>query len=187
MQYFDRGAVLEIASNLELAPSNRRLLRHWLSLWSGNALPDRATINPANLKPLLSNLMMFDVVPGTSVVVRLAGTMFNFVLGTELTGRDWIALAPADHRAERLRVFSDIAAGAIGRGVRTLTMNTGETRSCEEILLPFRGEKESDVRTVLAHINLDVGRNEACILSREQAWGPPLAFETILLPLLKAA
>jgi len=187
MQYFDRDAVQKIVSDLELALSNRRLARHWLSLWSGNVLPDRSALKPADLKPLLSNLIMFDVIPNRSVVVRLAGTMFNIMLGAELTGRDWIEMAPAEYRAERLRIFSDIAAGAIGRGVRTLAMSTGDTRSSEEIILPFRGENDSDLRTVLAHIDLDVGRTEAKILSREQALGPPLAFETILLPLLKAA
>jgi len=187
MQYFDRGAVNKIVSDLELAPSNRRLVQHWLSLWSGNALPDRAAIKPADLKPLLSNLILFDVVPGKSVVVRLAGTMFNIVLGAELTGRDWVAQAPEEYRAERLRIFSDIAAGAIGRGVRSLAMSTGDTHSCEEIILPFRSDRESDARMVLAHIDLDIGRSEAKIASQEHAMGPPLAFETILLPLLKAA
>jgi hypothetical protein len=187
MQYFDRGATFRIVSDLELSPSNSRLIHHWLSLWNGNALPYRNAIKPADLKMLLPNLIMFDVIPGKSVFIRLAGTNFGFVLGMDLTGKDWIDLAPDEYKSERLRIFSDIAAGAIGRGVRSIEMNAGGSRPSEEILLPFRGDEDGGARLVLAHVDWDVGRDHERIASREQTWGVPLAFETIQLPMLPAA
>ncbi len=187
MQYFDRGAAFKIVSDLELAPANRRLVHHWLSLWHGNVLPGRSAIKPSDLKSLLPNLIMFDVVPGRTVVVRLAGTNYNFVLGMELTGRDWIDLAPVEYRAERLRIFSDIAMGAIGRGVRSIEMKAGDRRSSEEILLPFRSDADGDAQLVLCHVDWSSGQDSVRIASREQAWGAPLAFETILLPLASSA
>jgi hypothetical protein len=187
MQIFDRGAALRIVSDLELAPSNRKFIEYWLSLWSGNALPERNAIKPADLKPLLSNLIMFDVVPSKSVTVRLAGTNFNFTLGTELTGEDWIAAAPPDYRGERLRVFTDIASGAIGRGLRRIDMKSGESETSEEVLLPFRAEADGSAQLVVCHVDWRPVQEFARIASREQAYGEPLAFETIQLPLMKAA
>ncbi|MGD0193161.1 MAG: PAS domain-containing protein [Rhizomicrobium sp.] len=187
MQFFDRSAALSILSDLELSPSNRRLVQYWLSLWSGNALPERHAVKPADLKPLLSNLIMFDVAPARSVKVRLAGTNFNFILGTELTGEDWIELAPPDYRRERLRVFTDIASGAIGRGIRKIDMKTGDSETSEELLLPFRAEADGSPQLVLCHVDWRPQQEFARIVSREQALGEPLAFETIQLPLMQAA
>jgi hypothetical protein len=187
MQYFDHAAACGIVSDLELASINLALAQHWLSLWSGNAFPNRSALRPADLKRFLPNLILFDVVPDESVVVRLAGTQINFALGTELTGRDWIDLAPPTHRAERLRIFSRIVSGAIGRGVRNVEMKTGNALSFEEILLPLRGDGDSGTLPVLCHVDWNPGQDLARIASREQAWGPALAFETIPLPLLRAA
>ena len=183
MQMFDRGAALRIVSGLGLAPANRAIADHWLSLWTGAGLPDRSALRPASLKALLPNLVLFDVVPGRSVVVRLAGTTMAQVLGVELTGRDWIESAPREYRPQRLRIFSDIAHGAIGRGVRKVEMKAGGSRTCEEILLPFRG-KESQL--VVCHVDWDTSELTR-IASREQACGPALAFETVPLPFTKAA
>jgi len=187
MQYFDHVAASRIVSDLELAAANLGLSQHWLSMWSGNILPGRNAIRPANLKSFLPNLILFDVVPEESVVVRLAGTQVNFALGTELTGRDWIDLAPPAHRAERLRIFSHIVSGAIGRGVRSIEMQTRKTHCFEEILLPLRGDGDSDALPVLCHVDWNPGHDYTGIASREQACGPALAFETIPLPLLRAA
>jgi hypothetical protein len=187
MQFFDRAAAVRIISDLDLAPSNRKFVEHWLSLWNGNALPARDSIRPADLKPLLSNLIMFDVTPSKSVFIRLAGTNFNFTLGAELSGEDWVALAPPEYRSERLRVFTDIAAGAIGRGVRRIEMSTGQMEPSEEVLLPFRAEAEGSPELVLCHVNWRPEKDSARIAHLEQAYGEPLAFETIQLPLMRAA
>jgi hypothetical protein len=187
MQHFDRGAAFKIVSDLELAADNSKLVHHWLSLWSDNELPARDALKPADVKSLLANLIMFDVVAGESVIVRLAGTNFGFTLGMDLTGKDWIELAPAAHRAGRLRIFSDIVTGAIGRGVRSIEMKAGDARSCEEILLPFRGDVKEGPQLVLCHVDWNPGHDHPKIASREQAWGPALAFETIPLPLSKMA
>jgi hypothetical protein len=93
-QGFDRVATRALIAGLDLTPANREVVETWLSLWRGNELPDRRQLNPADLKRNLSHLAMFDVVPGVSVTVRLAGTTFGALLGMELTGQDWIALAP---------------------------------------------------------------------------------------------
>jgi hypothetical protein len=186
MLHFDRSAAARIVADLERTPANRDFANHWMALWDGNLLPGRSSIRPAELKSLLRNLIMFDVVPDRRVLVRLAGTSYNTVLGMELSGEDWIALAPEQYKAERLRIFSDIAAGAIGRGLRKIALKTGDYVSAEEILLPFQGDANSP-KLVVCHLDWQLDPEFAGIASREQAWGAPLAFETILLPLARAA
>lgn len=187
MPRFDRCSASRIISDLGLASSNRKVAEHWLSLWRGDVLPARVSFSPSALKPFLRNLILFDVVPDRSVIVRLAGTTFRFVLDMELTGEDWIAFAPPEYRAERLRIFSDIAGGAIGRGVRSIELKSGKTQSCEEIILPFGADGDSPALSVLCHVDWIQDGGFMGVASREQALGAALAFETILLPLRKAA
>lgn len=178
---FDQTSARETIAILGLSPSNRAFADYWLSLWSGHALPRRDAINPAKLKALLPNLLILDVVPDRSVTVRLAGTTFNEVLGLELTRQDWLALAPPEYRAERLRIFSDIALGAIGRGMRRVEMDSAEDYVCEELLLPFAAEDTGEVRPVICHLDWKTRGDYVQIKSREQATGAPLAFEVIPL------
>jgi hypothetical protein len=139
-------------AGLALAPSNAELARHWLSLWPGDELPLRAAFRPAKLKPYLPNLLLFNVVPDASVTVRLAGTGFRHILGTELTGKDWIALAPESYRATRLGLFSAVARGAVVVAHRRVALNDGADQISEEILLPFAPEADG-ASPVLVHVD----------------------------------
>jgi len=182
MDSFDRVLLRRMLAEVEFAPSNRELVDYWLSLCRENRLPDRTAIRPAEIKPLLSKLIIFDVVPGKSVKVRLAGTAFNYALGMELRGKDWIKITPKGHGPQRLRLFSDIAMGAIGRGKRVVEMLPAGEYSFEEIFLPCLPDEKAGVYPVLGHIDWNPGREFVKIKSTEQAMGPPLAFEIIPLP-----
>jgi hypothetical protein len=142
----------DVVAKLKLEESNRALAENWLSLWDGDALPPRANFNPARMKPFLPNLIMFNVRPDVSVTVRLAGTAFHHFLDAELTGRDWIALAPESHRATRLKLFSTIARGALLVAHRRIEMTVGDDYISEEILLPFAPEANG-TSPVIVHVN----------------------------------
>ncbi len=187
MDRFDRNLLRKILAEIDLAPANREFVDYWLSLCAEDKLPERAAVRPADIKQLLANLIMFDVVPGKSVKVRLAGTAFNFALGMELKGKDWVKIAPESHRPQRLRLFSDIAMGAIGRGKRRVEMLPTGDYCFEEVFLPCRADRKTGIHPVLGRIDWNPGREFVKIESPEQALGPPLAFEIIPLPSLKAA
>ncbi|HEY0105831.1 MAG TPA: PAS domain-containing protein, partial [Rhizomicrobium sp.] len=119
---FSKTDAERLAAGLEMREAHRALLDHWLSLWPGDALPSRALLSPAKLKYYLPSLLLFDTVPDRSVTIRLAGTRILRTLKTELTGQDWIALAPKSYRAERLRLFSRMARGAFGLGHRRIPL-----------------------------------------------------------------
>lgn len=145
-------AAQELLAHLDLEAPNRALAEHWLALWDGDALPPRSRLDPRKIKSFLPHIMIFDAVPGRSVTVRLAGTRYSKALGTELTGVDWIAAAPAHYRAERLRIISQIARGAIGVGHRRVAMTDGNDYTCEEIVLPFAAEP-GGTHPVLVHVD----------------------------------
>jgi len=187
MYRIDGAAVCRILADLDLAPANRQLANYWLSLCDDGQIPARSMIRPGALRSLLPNLILFDVVPDRSVTVRLAGTTFRAVLGIDLTGKDWIALAPENYRSRRLAIFSEIAAGALGRGIRHVEMDWPNDYSCEEFMLPFRAEPDETAAAVICHVDWKLKGDFTPIKSRSQAMGAALAFETIPLPRLKAA
>jgi hypothetical protein len=179
MPSFSKAAVKGIIAQLDLEKSNRALADHWLSLWDGDSLPPRANFNPAKMKAFLSNLIMFNVVPDVSVVVRLAGTGFRHFLGAELTGKDWIASSPETHRATRLKLFSAIARGAILIAHRSIAMTVGDDYRSEEILLPFAPEPSGTV-PIIVHINFKPEQFMK-IKSIDQVAGDPLDYKLVPL------
>lgn len=187
MYRIDGAAVCRILADLDLAPSNRQLADYWLSLCDEGRIPSRTMIKPSALRSLLPNLILFDVVPDQSVTVRLAGTTFGAVLGVDLTGRDWVAMAPENYRARRLSIFSDIATGAIGHGIRFVELDYPRDYSCEEFMLPFRAEAGTGTCAVVCHVDWNLKSDFMPFRSREQVMGAALAFETIPLPRLMAA
>ena len=160
--------------------ANRALVEYWLSLWADDALPSRAKLKPARLKYYLPNLLLFDTVPDRSVTIRLAGTHIVRSLKTELTGRDWIALAPKSYRAERLRIFSALARGAIGLGHRRIPLTYGQHYVSEEIVLPFAREA-GGICPVMCHLDGNADPHVE-IHPVEEALGSPIDFKLVPLP-----
>lgn len=129
-----------------------RLARYWLSLWRGDVLPLRADFRPREVVDLLPNISIFDVVPDKSVHCRLVGSFIVEGAGRDITGCDWLALTKPEERPQRLKRFSDVARGAIGRGLRCATRASGEPQNCEEIMLPFRDVGADGSLQVLTYI-----------------------------------
>jgi hypothetical protein len=182
MSRFDHTAVAGTLSALDLRPSQRKLADHWLSLWKDRDLPERASFHPSRLKALLPALAIYDVMPERSVTVRLAGTLYNDVLGLEITGMDWIAMVPHEFQQTRLRLFSDMARGGIGRGFRSIELETGPPCDCHEFFLPFRADASTGVHPILGLVDWNPQQRFTKIKSRAQAMGASTAFEIIPLP-----
>ena len=134
------------------SPEGERLAQYWLSLWQGDELPRRADFRPREVVDLLPNISILDVVPDKSVYCRLMGSFIVEGAGRDFTGCDWIAVTKPEERPERLKRFSDVARGAIGRGIRCARRASGEEQLCEEIMLPFRDVGANGARQVLTYI-----------------------------------
>ncbi len=179
MNGFDKQAAERAIGALHLTHSNGEVAARWLGLWRGDALPVRESFRPANFKTFLPTVVLFNVVPGESVTVRLAGTRYAHMLGREMTGEDWVAAAPPQYRATRLGLYSQVARGAILFGHRRLATTDGADYLCEEIVLPFAPDAQG-VTPVLAHANLPVDRYLK-IKSVTQAMGEPVDYAVVAL------
>lgn len=184
MAAFSKAAVEEIIDGLKLEESNRVFAAHWLSLWQGDALPPGTRFSPAKLKAFLPGLLKFDVVPDRRVIVRLAGTGYSSLLQKDPTGSDWIAAAPEDHRATRLKVFSAVARGAVLVAHRRIAMLHGDEFISEEIFVPFAPDDGGAV-TVLGRVNFTPGQFMR-VRSVAQVTGDPIDHTLVAFPKTQA-
>ena len=75
-----------------------RSLHAWWLAKRGDDVPDRADLDPADLKPLLRNLFIADVEHDPfRIRYRLVGTRAIEATGMDITGRYLDELLPADH------------------------------------------------------------------------------------------
>jgi hypothetical protein len=146
----NKTAAENAIAELGLSAANKSLANYWLSLWRGDALPERSQFRPNKIRALLPNLLMFDVVPDKSVTVRLAGTGLRYILGEDITGRNWLELTRVHHRPTRLRNLSAVARGAVMSARRRVTMVAGDDHINEEIVLPFARDEDGQSQ-VVAH------------------------------------
>jgi hypothetical protein len=88
-----------LVAESDLDPRLKNLLRYWNDKRASRSLPARSDIDPLELKPVLGNIVLIDVVPsdeherGRRFRYRLFGTEFVFYHGTDLTGH-WLDEIP---------------------------------------------------------------------------------------------
>jgi hypothetical protein len=148
-----KSDALHLLSQIEFSPRCKQIAEYWLSIWDGDLLPQRGRVEIARIKSLLPGVILFDVVPNKSVKVRLAGTEFWSILKLQLTGGDWLAMTPLKDRAERLRIFSAVARGAIGFNQWGFEIEQRGMAVGEKLLLPLRGNAEDTAIPVLGFVD----------------------------------
>lgn len=150
---FDRQIAVRCFEEIPPGIDGKPVTDYWLSLWRGDALPLRADFKPKSVVKALRAIAIFDVVPDKSVRCRLMGSGLTEGLGRDATGQDWLALTKPEHRPARLQRWSDVARGAIGRGLRVGYRESGAKQFSEELMLPFAAPEDGDVHQVLYHIS----------------------------------
>lgn len=150
---FSKDEVSRIFADCTLAPRTAQIADYWLSLWDADGFATRASISPSQIKPLLPGVIIFRVVPGQSVTVRMAGTHLYRLLNFELTGADWLAITPRKDRDARLAVFSDVASGSVALGRWTFPQDGRRAIRCEKLLLPLRAGADDEAVAVLGFID----------------------------------
>ena len=155
---------------------SRSVADYWLSLWKGDELPLRADFKPRNISDQLPVISIFEVIPDKSIHCRLHGSVLAQGFGEDITGKDWLALTPSAERSTRLQRWSDVARGAIGRGLRVGRRESGEPQYSEEMMLPF-GEVGADgARQVLYHLSWRQTNYDPTVLNRSARNGLSVEF-----------
>jgi hypothetical protein len=152
-----KAAAEAALEKLKLGSSNRAFAGYWLSLWEGDELPRHERFDHYRIEGLSPNLIEFDVLPESRVMVRKAGRETCEILGEDVNGIDWVLYARIRNRRSRMRNLTAIANGAVNIVRRRLTMVSGPAVFNEELLLPFAPDSDG-ICPVVAHTDWKIDR-----------------------------
>jgi len=119
--------------------SARDFATYWLSRRGGLFMPRRRDIDPSEIRALLPEMCVLDVVSPEATVFRLAGTAHRERMGFEPTGRNIVDLVESDHRPVRAWRFWMSATQPCGQSAVLKTrFGSGLEDESEFVLLPVR-------------------------------------------------
>jgi hypothetical protein len=136
-------------------PTSRMLHAYWERLRGERSAPERAEIEPGEIRHLLADSLILELdMAARAATIRLAGTRVCALYGQELKGapfaRLWGSQAP-----DPWRIVEIVASDTLGvvAGLRA-TNTAGETADLELLLLPLRHRGRTQVRA-LGTLSLD--------------------------------
>jgi len=130
-------------------PSSRDLFTYWTKQRGERPAPDRADIDPAEIRHALGDVFMLaaDFVEGQRF--RLAGTRVCALFGRELKGESFSAAFAVTSRQEVLAMLTDVIGESAGLVAGVAGHNTqGETTDLELLLLPLARKDYARVRAI---------------------------------------
>jgi hypothetical protein len=131
----------------ELDPRLKTLLRYWHQKRGARRYPSRADIDPLELKPVLGNILLIDVVAneqggGQRFRYRLFGTEFVFYHGTDLTGH-WLDEIPnAEFRDSLIGLYDIIVREGGARMYSYDYMLESRRHRFQAVILPLSTDGE---------------------------------------------
>ncbi|MFD0935964.1 PAS domain-containing protein, partial [Methylobacterium trifolii] len=139
-------------------PTSRMLHAYWDRLRGERAAPERAEIEPGQIRHLLADSLILELdLPLRSATLRLAGTRICALFGRELKGVPFAGLwrgfdgagLPVAHGADPWRIVEMVALDTAGvvAGLRGTTA-AGESLDLELVLLPLRHHGRTHVRAL---------------------------------------
>lgn len=115
---------------------------YWYSLPKDGLLPLRSALNPADIKPLLPNLMVFDLSDPAIVRFRLAGTAIAERYGFDPTGSDFLDLLDPETREVNRQLLQAAVRHPFGMlAILTTRHGSGLLASVETLSFPFADRK----------------------------------------------
>lgn len=134
------------------SPGNLRLLAAW-TRWRGDKLlPARSDMNLSDIKDLLPLITLQEWVSRYDVRFKVVGTMVRDLLGYELTGANYIDIAPPEHReirAERIEILVSRPCGTLF--TYTHRMPSGLLVQAETLSFPIDPDQPGKPRMILTH------------------------------------
>jgi hypothetical protein len=178
---YDPVATRAVIEQAGLAPRSQEMFEHWLSLWQGNELPVLEDFAAERVPKLSPNILIFNVVPDSSVTVKFAGSNFTRSGSGWQLGTDWLNSAPPKTRDSRLRRFSASARGAIVRGIPEAILKSEHAYFYEAVHFPFRPGADGTT-PVLVYIDWDPPNNENMPVPANERANLPIVTEIFPIP-----
>ncbi len=119
--------------------TSRELFAYWDRVRGGEAAPRRSEIEPGDIRRILADTFILEVVDRHSHVIRLAGTRMCSLYGREIKGTAFLGLWSAEDRDAIVTAATRVCADAAGAIVDVdLVSARGRSVACEFLLLPLR-------------------------------------------------
>lgn len=136
-----RPEVQQIGAGLAdiVDPLLRRLFAYWEAKRAGREMPARSDVDPIDLRFILGQLILVDVLPGPTLRfrIRLHGTELAQRAGYELTGKMLDELPSTEFRALAQRSFTATAETRRPfHSIRDRILD-GKPRRYESLMLPL--------------------------------------------------
>lgn len=142
--------------------SSRALFRYWQSLREGDAMPNAEAVNPASMRELLPEIIIYDVPDAQTIRYRLAGTLAVKRLGFEPRG-----LNAMDWTPPHLKPYVSLAFNAVA------TMKVG---ALAHFRLVYEGELAGRVEMLLLPLTPPEGQGPRVIsIANRHSFGPGIS------------
>lgn len=136
----------------EIAPPLDRLWTYWASLNAKNKgkLPPKSAIRISGLGGVLPNIVISERMDDDTVLIRLAGTAMEEMIGDPLTGVNLLDLTPPSQRDRIARVYANLFSFPCGFHIlESLRADGGKKYMLSAIALPLASD-EGDARFTIA-------------------------------------
>ncbi|MCJ2096584.1 PAS domain-containing protein [Methylobacterium sp. J-072] len=130
-------------------PTSRMLHAYWERLRGERAAPERAEIEPGEIRHLLADSLILELdMAERSATIRLAGTRVCALYGRELKGATFASLWGSE-APDPWRIVDIVASDTLGVVAGLRGQNTaGEAVDLELLLLPLRHRGRMQVRAL---------------------------------------
>jgi hypothetical protein len=119
--------------------TSRELYAYWDRIRAGEAAPRRNDVEPGEIRRILADTFILEVIGRDDILVRLAGTRMCSLYGREIKGLPFLGLWSTDDRETLAAIVSGICQDAAGAVLDVdLVSARGRQVACEFLLLPLR-------------------------------------------------
>jgi hypothetical protein len=133
--------------------ANKEFVAAWLRWRGEKLLPRRADVDLGSIRRLLGSVILFELRTPDTVMVKVAGTQLREHYGFELTGTNYVELAPQAQRPTRqYRMWQSVSRPCGSRLVREHRVQTGRVTLAEVVSVPLDGDRPAAPRMLLAHV-----------------------------------
>jgi hypothetical protein len=119
--------------------TSRELYAYWDRIRGAEAAPRRGDIEPGDIRRILADTFILEVVSRDAYIVRLAGTRMCALYGREIKGSGFLDLWTGADREVIATLATAVSEDAAGAVVTVdLRSPRGQPVSCEFLMLPLR-------------------------------------------------
>ena len=134
-------------------PVNLEFARLWLGWRGDRLLPRRSDIELNALRRMLPLVLMMEYRSPDEAIIRVAGSRLRDFVGYELTGANYIELAPPeDRQVRRYRCWAIATRPCGSRLIYDHRLESGRVAQAEVVSLPLDPDQAGGARMTLANI-----------------------------------